>query len=475
MPRSGRGALSAAVAGLNGSAGRRVCKCRLAFAVPSAALLSRPPPRAPPPHMQVGMTGGDLEGGRDKDRNANVQALKSLFYQSAESDNATTTANATAAAEIGLLRDIPIARFQFVLLPHQQCAFNIFQPQLVHMYETLLATPEPWYYLHAHIARRRGESWQSRVRAADHRQWGRRPVGHAAGHAHASRGAEAQAGCAYHSHLPRPVPRRGPPRHAGPAILALRRPDAAGRGAAARMEASRRGRRRGDAGRSGRGGENCWRRFEFAPIEIRNAIPPPFANVNPEYLAECASKAAALEEASELPTPSVSDAGCDDALRCEMVRAVLDAAEVAAADDDEDDEDDAKQLSTLEVQAWLELDAFLRSVAAKKGGELPTPAQLVSLLPPPPQPTGWPEEFVLDQAAITLRERAAAQEAMNLFNPGLVDADSEPYVPCSNSDDYPARRRQQRLSFAIWATVCQDNKELQSVLEVAREHERSAA
>ena len=99
--------------------------------------------------MQVGMTGGDLEGGRDKDRNANVQALKSLFYQSAESDNATTTANATAAAEIGLLRDIPIARFQFVLLPHQQCAFNIFQPQLVHMYETLLATPEPWYYLHA--------------------------------------------------------------------------------------------------------------------------------------------------------------------------------------------------------------------------------------------------------------------------------------------------------------------------------------
>ena len=135
-------------------------------------------------------------------------------------------------------------------------------------------------------------------------------------------------------------------------------------------------------------------------------------------------------------------------------------------------EDDAKQLSTLEVQAWLELDAFLRSVAAKKGGELPTPAQLVSLLPPPPQPTGWPEEFVLDQAALTLRERAAAQEAMNLFNPGLVDADSEPYVPCSNSDDYPARRRQQRLSFAIWATVCQDNKELQSVLEVAGTSDR---
>ena len=419
--------------------------------------------------MQVGMTGGDLEGGRDKDRNANVQALKSLFYQSAESDNATTTANATAAAEIGLLRDIPIARFQFVLLPHQQCAFNIFQPQLVHMYETLLATPEPWYYLHA-ILPGGAENLGNPEYALP------TTVNGDAGPSATLQGTlmrvvaqkrrpDARITLICHG-LCRAVVLRGTQALPYSRCDVQMLPD---------VEQLRAWKRRGavdDAAMlaAAVAEENCWRRFEFAPIEIRNAIPPPFANVNPEYLAECASRAAALEEASELPTPSVSDAGCDDALRCEMVRAVLDAAEVAAADDDEDDEDDAKQLSTLEVQAWLELDAFLRSVAAKKGGELPTPAQLVSLLPPPPQPTGWPEEFVLDQAAITLRERAAAQEAMNLFNPGLVD--SEPYVPCSNSDDYPARRRQQRLSFAIWATVCQDNKELQSVLEVAGTSDR---
>ena len=44
---------------------------------------------------------------------------------------------------------MPIARFRTVLLPHQQAAFNIFQPQLVHMFETLLSTPQPWLYVHA--------------------------------------------------------------------------------------------------------------------------------------------------------------------------------------------------------------------------------------------------------------------------------------------------------------------------------------
>ena len=113
------------------------------------------------PCMQVGMTGGDLEGGRDGARNAEVEKLKQLFYKDdvyeGGKGGTTAAAGATATeaaatrdlADLGLLRDVPIARFRFVLMPHQQAAFNIFQPQLVHMFETLLATPPPWLYVHA--------------------------------------------------------------------------------------------------------------------------------------------------------------------------------------------------------------------------------------------------------------------------------------------------------------------------------------
>ena len=58
-------------------------------------------------------------------------------------------ADPQATAAVGLLRNIPVARFQMVLLPHQNGYFNIFQPQLVHMFETLMATPKPWLYVHA--------------------------------------------------------------------------------------------------------------------------------------------------------------------------------------------------------------------------------------------------------------------------------------------------------------------------------------
>ena len=92
--------------------------------------------------MQVGMTGGDLEGGRDGARNAEVQKLKQLFYNddgyeegaSAAAAAAAAEAEATGAtrmqelrdlAELGLLRDLPIARFRFVLMPHQQAARSV--------------------------------------------------------------------------------------------------------------------------------------------------------------------------------------------------------------------------------------------------------------------------------------------------------------------------------------------------------------
>ena len=66
---------------------------------------------------------------------------------------------------------------------------------------------------------------------------------------------------------------------------------------------------------------------------------------------------------------------------------------------------------------------------------MPVPSQLLSLLPPPPR-AGWPAEFKLDMFTLGLRERAAAQRAMDMFNP---HDDPEPYVPWSEL--WPARRR----------------------------------
>ena len=50
--------------------------------------------------MQVGMTGGDLEGGRDGARNAEVEKLKQLFYKDDvyEGGKGGTTAAAGATA-----------------------------------------------------------------------------------------------------------------------------------------------------------------------------------------------------------------------------------------------------------------------------------------------------------------------------------------------------------------------------------------
>eukprot|EP00961_Rhodomonas_salina_P094971 1277877-Rhodomonas_salina.1 len=125
-----------------------------------SSFISSSPPSLPPSarrptcldarqlRMQVGWTGGDLEGGRDDERNADIQALKKLFYRT---DAGPAPNERVSAAEFGLLRDIPIARFRMMVLPHQQVVFNIFQPQLVHMFESLLATPKPWLYMHVQL------------------------------------------------------------------------------------------------------------------------------------------------------------------------------------------------------------------------------------------------------------------------------------------------------------------------------------
>ena len=97
---------------------------------------------------------------------------------------------------------------------------------------------------------------------------------------------------------------------------------------------------------------------------------------------------------------------------------------------------------------------------------MPAPAQVLSLMPPPPA-AGWPEEFMLSQVVLRLRETAAKQRAT-----GIVDLeDAEPYVPCS-TELYSARRRAQRLSFTIWCMIRAENHDLQKVLETQSTSDR---
>ena len=50
-----------------------------------------------------------------------VAALKKLFYQAERSDgDGDDAADRKAEVQIGLLRNIPIARFRMTLLPHSQ-------------------------------------------------------------------------------------------------------------------------------------------------------------------------------------------------------------------------------------------------------------------------------------------------------------------------------------------------------------------
>ena len=126
-------------------------------------------------------------------------------------------------------------------------------------------------------------------------------------------------------------------------------------------------------------------------------------------------------------------------------------------------------LAALEVQTFLELDAFVRALAARdQSGELPVPAQLLCLLPPPPEPHGWPEEFALMGAVASLREKAALRRAIEWLDPS---SEPEPYIPHA-LELYPPRRRVQRLSFAIWAMIREHNRDLQRVLEVGSTRDR---
>lgn len=106
-------------------------------------------------------------------------------------------------------------------------------------------------------------------------------------------------------------------------------------------------------------------------------------------------------------------------------------------------------------------------LADENGGRAGAPIELLSLLPPPPA-AGWPQEFVMQQVAATLRESSAT--VATLQSMAGAQLATEKHALCNAL--YPARRRAQRLSFVLWATFSQDDDELLAALETTSTSDR---
>ena len=92
--------------------------------------------------MAGSAAGGDLAGGADEARNEQLASLKKMFYLQKEEEQARPI------HDTGLRLDMPLCRWPFVLLPGHQLQLNVWQPQYTLMFEKILATPPPHYYLH---------------------------------------------------------------------------------------------------------------------------------------------------------------------------------------------------------------------------------------------------------------------------------------------------------------------------------------
>ena len=103
------------------------------------------PRRVPTIRMQSRAGGGDLHGGQDETRNAEIDKLRRLYLTS------PTPPADTTLRRYGRYNDVPLARWGTVFLPHQQEALNIYEPQWVLLFEALLATTPPWLYAAAFL------------------------------------------------------------------------------------------------------------------------------------------------------------------------------------------------------------------------------------------------------------------------------------------------------------------------------------
>ena len=216
-------------------------------------------------------------------------------------------------------------------------------------------------------------------------------------------------------------------------------------------------------------GESTWR-GEAGAIEAALRLTP---------MPPCgrdAAEAAAGEDAGSAAAAAAAEAADEAYRRSPQVLAALDRALGSEADGDGGDGDgdggggdggdggdEGREMAGLEVQVWVELDALLATLQ-RRGAEPAVPTQLLGLLPPPPA-VGWPVGFELARVAAPLRERFEAAQSE-----GMAAASLYAYVPHDRT--YPARRRAQRLSYAIWAVVGGAGVDLQPLLEAPSTSER---
>ena len=83
-----------------------------------------------------------------------LASLKRAFYASPSDEE-----ERRADAPIGLLRDVPLCRWPWEILPHHQRVIVVHEPQYILMFEKLLAAPPPHEYVHLLLHRGEGGEW----------------------------------------------------------------------------------------------------------------------------------------------------------------------------------------------------------------------------------------------------------------------------------------------------------------------------
>ena len=232
--------------------------------------------------------------------------------------------------------------------------------------------------------------------------------------------------------------------------------------------------------------EQCWRPYEFSPVDLRRLSRfEVSAGFQPKALDECVEAARKLMGTSALAPQLVKELTSDDVeMESDLLRTALEraseAAEGMAANLERavtpeqvqavmasEELEMTSTLTALELQAWLELDALLRGLASQQGGVIEAPQQLLSLLPPPPA-AGWPDEFVMQGLADELADELARSVRSGSQQD---DPERDAFVPCS-LEQYPLRRRAQRLSFALWPYLSTKQAILQRALETTNTADR---
>ena len=447
----------------------------LLASIEAAALLHRiPTARVRRPHMSgaagsASGGGGDLEGGSNDERNAQLASLRNMWAAPVDTPDSETK-RSDDAQRLGIMLDLPLCRFSWCLLPHQPMTLNIWQPQYTLMLGSLLSGTGPHYYLHVLLpggAESLGQpGYELRPgtkasltgtlmrivyaqREGDQRLTivvqglARGVVLNATQDLPYSRadvqilpdGEVLRAAARSSTRLLRQIPKLDAKATAESDVppSVLRRMVVAAAAAEAR----------------------AWIEYEALPLSMDSAGSVSSVNqLNAEGFVEASENAekSVREALNEVPMPA--DVAADTlydfegSFVLEATRTALQTDGETEAEETEAESAEAEALALLEVQLWVELDDLLtklRSLATANPQSVPTPAYMLGMLPPPPA-TGWPLSFKLQAIADLLRVEYEAE----LGKP-VVGLRKQSYVPMD--ERYPASRRAERLSWVVWEMI----------------------